>query len=249
MGFLKNKKNKVNDEKTIDSVIISADDVCLSYEGKTVAAGLNFEVLRGDYLCIVGENGSGKSTLLKAIAGLKGVHEGTLAVSDKARREGIGYLPQKAAVESDFPASVREIVLSGCLNRIRSKPFFGKSEKTEAEKIMKRLGVFELADRPFSQLSGGQSQRVLLARAYCAAGCIILLDEPDAGLDAESTAEMYRLVAQLNRDEGKAVVMVSHDTESALKYATKILHVGGERGDNFFGTVDEYICHLGEISQ
>ena len=245
MSFFNKKKANLNGEKNLDGAIISAEGVSLSYEGKIVASDLCFEVRRGDYLCIVGENGSGKSTLLKAILGLKQVHGGSLVVSESARRAGVGYLPQKSAVESDFPASVREIVLSGCLNRIGNKPFFGRSERAAADEIMKRIGIYELADRSFSQLSGGQSQRVLLARAYCAAGCAILLDEPDAGLDAEATLEMYRLVAQLNREDGKAVVMVSHDTESALKYATKILHVGGERGDNFFGTVDEYAEYVG----
>jgi len=241
MSFFGRLKKGDRGAQHAENVIISARDVSLSYEGKTVASDLNFEVCEGDYLCIVGENGSGKSTLLKAIIGLKGVHSGELAVSDKARRAGLGYLPQVTPGEGDFPASVREIVLSGCLNRIGSKPFFGKSERQTVDNIMARLDILRLADKPFSQLSGGQCQRVLLARAYCAAGAVILLDEPVSGLYSEATHEMYRLISELNRDDGKTVVMVSHDTDTALRYASKILHVGGAARDNFFGTTEEYI--------
>ncbi|MBQ9162317.1 MAG: ATP-binding cassette domain-containing protein [Clostridia bacterium] len=241
MSFFGRLKNSNGGAQLAENVIISARGVSLSYEGKTVASDLNFEVCDGDYLCVVGENGSGKSTLLKAIIGLKGVNSGELFVSDKARRAGLGYLPQTTPGESDFPASVREIVLSGCLNRIGNKPFFGKAERAAADDIMARLDILQLADKPFSQLSGGQCQRVLLARAYCAAGAAILLDEPVSGLDPEATQEMYRLISELNREDGKTVVMVSHDTDTALKYASKILYVGGTAGDNFFGTTEEYI--------
>lgn len=234
MSFLKRTKQSSGDK------LISAVDVSLSYEGKTVASGLNFEVCRGDYLCIVGENGSGKSTLLKAIIRLKHVSGGELLLSDSMRRGGVGYLPQTTPGESDFPASVKEIVLSGCLGGIGNKPFFGRAQRAAANEIMARLGIFELADSRFSNLSGGQQQRVLLARAYLAAKDVILLDEPASGLDPNASREMYSLIAQLNREDGKAVVMVSHDTQSALNYATRILHVGGADGDNFFGGKDEY---------
>lgn len=235
MKFLKKAERPQNGE------LIVARGVSLSYEGKVVASGLDFCVRRGDYLCIVGDNGSGKSTLLKAIIGLKALNAGELLIDEKAKHGGIGYLPQITPGESDFPASVKEIVLSGCLGRMGNRPFPGKYERRAAQDIMGRLGLTELADRPFSKLSGGQQQKVLLARAYCATEDMILLDEPISGLDPDAAQEMYALIAHLNREHGQAVVMVSHDTEGAMKYATSVLHVGGVGGKNFFGPKDEYI--------
>ncbi len=158
-------------------------DVTLGYEGKAVVRHLDFEVNQGDYLCIVGENGSGKSTLIKALLRLKKPMSGEICMGDGLEADGIGYLPQQTAVQRDFPASVREIVLSGCLGRTGFRPFYGKKEKETARLQMERLGIAQLAGRCYRELSGGQQQRVLLARALCATGSMLLLDEPAAGLD------------------------------------------------------------------
>ena len=200
---------------------------------------MSFILEAGSYLCIVGENGSGKSTLLKSVIGLHPVDGGTLTVDPSVRKSGIGYLPQHTPAQRDFPASVREIVRSGCLKRSGLRPFWRASDKKLADEAMARMGIDHLAGRCYRELSGGQQQRVLLARAYCATGKLILLDEPIAGLDPMAMTEMYSMIADLNR-EGVAVVMVSHDVSAAVQYATHILHMG--KTTSFFGTTEAYLA-------
>lgn len=218
--------------------LITSEHLTLAYDGIPVATGIDFAVNEGDYLCIVGENGSGKSTLVKAILGLHPVADGQLTVSEEARRAGIGYLPQQTPAQRDFPASVKEIVLSGCLHRAGMSPFWSREHRRLAKEAMERMGIDGLASRCYRELSGGQQQRVLLARAYCAAGKILILDEPIAGLDPLAMTEMYRMIADMNR-EGVAVVMVSHDVEAAVSYADHILHVS--KTTTFFGTTEAYL--------
>ena len=215
------------------------ENVTLGYEGKVVTENLNFTVNRGDYLCIVGENGSGKSTLIKALLQLKAPLNGTISTGDGLNDNEIGYLPQQTIVQKDFPASVKEIVLSGCLNRCGIRPFYNKEEKSLAIENMKKLGITNLANRCYRELSGGQQQRVLLARALCATRKMLLLDEPVAGLDPKVTLEMYDLIASLNHNDGITIIMVSHDICAAIKYATHVLHVGYK--PLFFGTKEDYV--------
>ena len=215
------------------------ENVTLGYEGKVVTENLNFTVNQGDYLCIVGENGSGKSTLIKALLQLKTPLNGTISTGDGLNDNEIGYLPQQTIVQKDFPASVKEIVLSGCLNRCGIRPFFNKEEKSLAIENMKKLGITNLANRCYRELSGGQQQRVLLARALCATRKMLLLDEPVAGLDPKVTQEMYDLIASLNKNDGITIIMVSHDICAAIKYATHVLHVGYK--PLFFGKKEDYV--------
>lgn len=217
---------------------ISCRNVTLGYDGMAVVTGLNFEVNKGNYLCIVGENGSGKSTLVKTLLGLKSTLEGEIIFSDGLKKNAIGYLPQQTMVQKDFPAIVSEIVISGCLNGMGLRPFYNKSEKKKAEESMERLEITHLKDRCFRELSGGQQQRVLLARALCATDRLLLLDEPVAGLDPKVTQELYTLIERLN-EEGVTIVMVSHDVDATMKYATHILHVG--RTPLYFGTKEGYL--------
>ena len=213
--------------------LISCRDLCLAYEGKTAVRDLSFDVLPGDYLCIVGENGSGKSTLIKALLGLKKPRSGSIQYGDGLRRREIGYLPQQTPAQKDFPASVREVVLSGC----RATPFFAPAEKRRAEENMEKLGLTELRRACYRDLSGGQQQRVLLARALCATRKLLLLDEPVTGLDPTVSAELYRIIQDLN-DEGVTVIMVSHDVDCAIERAKKILHL--RTVPLFFGNSGDY---------
>ena len=219
--------------------LLKCENVSLGYEGDVVTKNLNFTVNSGDYLCIVGENGSGKSTLIKALLGLRPPLGGSIDLCGEVGRNEIGYLPQQTVVQRDFPASVREIVLSGCMNRCGLRPFYNKEEKKLAHDMMRRLEIEPLTKRCYRELSGGQQQRVLLARALCAARKMILLDEPVTGLDPKATNEMYELIDSLNKKDGITVIMVSHDMNAAVRYASHILHVG--RKQLFFGTKDEYI--------
>lgn len=217
---------------------LSCQNLTVGYDGRTVLQGLNFEVNPGDYLCIVGENGSGKSTLMKTILGLQAPISGRILTGDGLRKNEIGYLPQQTQAQKDFPASVREIVLSGCQGRCGSRPFYSKEEKRLAEENIGKMGIGSLAKRCYRELSGGQQQRVLLARALCATRKMLLLDEPVSGLDPRVTAEMYGLIETLNREEGITVMMISHDISAALKYASHILHIGDSV---FFGTKADYL--------
>lgn len=217
---------------------LTCQNLTVGYDGRTVLQGLNFEVNPGDYLCIVGENGSGKSTLMKTILGLQAPIGGRILTGDGLRKNEIGYLPQQTQAQKDFPASVREIVLSGCQGRCGRRPFYSKDEKQLAAEAMDKMQVTQLAGRCYRELSGGQQQRVLLARALCATRKMLLLDEPVSGLDPRVTAEMYGLIETLNREEGITVMMISHDISAALKYASHILHIGDSV---FFGTKADYL--------
>lgn len=218
--------------------LINVEGLTLSYESMTVIKGLSFTVNAGDYLCVIGENGSGKSTLMKALLGHKNILKGKIEFGDGLQKSEIGYLPQQTEVQKDFPASVREIVLSGCLNSSGFHPFYTKAQRELAAANMERLGITGLAGRCYRELSGGQQQRVLLARALCAAKELLVLDEPVAGLDPVVTQSLYKLIKEVN-DGGMTVVMVSHDLGAALTYASHILHIS--HTPLFFGTKDEYI--------
>lgn len=218
--------------------LIKTENLTLSYENMTVIKDLGFEVNSGDYLCIVGENGSGKSTLVKALLGLKKPMGGSIEFGDGLRQNEIGYLPQQTNAQRDFPASVYEVVISGCLNSRGIRPFYSARERGIAAENMKRLGISELKNRSYRELSGGQQQRVLLARALCATRKILLLDEPVTGLDPMVTAEFYGLISQINRD-GVTVIMVTHDMSAAVKYASHILCM--REDDFFFGSAEEFL--------
>lgn len=220
--------------------LITCQNVKVGYEGRVVAENINFTVEKGDYLFIVGENGSGKSTLMKTLLGLRQPIDGKILTGDGLEQNEIGYLPQQTVLQRDFPASVREIVLSGCLNRRGFRPFYTKAEKKRAEEMMKKLGILHLQNNCYRELSGGQMQRVLLARALCATEQLLLLDEPVAGLDPKATAEMYELVAKLNQESKLTVIMISHDMEAAIEYASKILHVSQQ--PLYFGTKKGYLA-------
>ncbi len=217
--------------------VLTIQNLSLGYDSHAIVENLNFSVNAGDYLCIVGENGSGKTTLMKTLLRLQEPVSGQILIGDGLKKNEIGYLPQQTIVQKDFPASVREIVLSGCQGRCGLRPFYSREEKKLAEENMARMGIAALKNRCYRELSGGQQQRVLLARALCATRKILLLDEPVSGLDPKVTAEMYALIADLNR-EGVTIIMISHDIAAAVRCASHILHIGTTV---FFGTRDAYL--------
>ena len=220
-------------------VLLQCENVSLGYEGHALLTGLNLTIRQGDSLCVVGENGSGKSTLMKALLGLLPPMSGAIRRSEELRRGAVGYLPQQTQAQKDFPATVYEVALSGCLNQKGFHFFYTPAQKSQALLNLGKLGVLELKDRCYRELSGGQQQRVLLARALCAAGELLILDEPVTGLDPAAAQDLYRTLAYLNKTEGIAIVMVTHDMENALRYADFILHAGQRQ--HFFGTVQDYL--------
>ncbi|MBQ3451293.1 MAG: ABC transporter ATP-binding protein [Selenomonadaceae bacterium] len=214
--------------------LLTCEKVSLGYGSRVVVKDLSFKVSAGDYLCIVGENGAGKSTLVKTLLGLQKPLAGKISLNVAAGE--VGYLPQQTQIQKDFPASVEEIILSGCLARKKFLPFYSAEDKKISAQNMERLKISALAKKSFRELSGGQQQRVLLARALCAARKILLLDEPIAGLDPEAAADMYKIISELNRS-GMTIIMISHDVDEAIKHATHVLHLGEKI---FFGASGDY---------
>lgn len=219
--------------------LISCKNMEFQYDGKTVLSDVSFDLNKGDYLCIVGENGSGKTTLINGILGIVKAKKGEIKFADNITNMDIGYLPQQTDVQKNFPASVYEVVLSGCVNRLKLFPFYTKKEKEIAEKNMELLEISNIKNKCYHNLSGGQQQRVLLARALCAAKSILLLDEPVAGLDPMVTASLYSIIKKLNVQHNITIIMVSHDIKSAVEDASHILHLGNK--PLFYGTTDDYL--------
>ena len=218
--------------------LITLRDVTIAFEGVPAVEHVSYQVNRGDYMVLIGENGSGKSTLMRAMLGLVHPCAGTVRYGDGLKRNQIGYLPQQTAVQRDFPASVEEVVLSGCINQLGARFFYGKKLQRKAHEKMALLDIEKLSDKSYRTLSGGQQQRVLLARALCATDALLLLDEPVTGLDPGSTQELYGLIRRLNREHGVSVVMVSHDLHGSMADANKVLVV--DRGVSFCGSIEEY---------
>lgn len=216
---------------------ITANNLTVGHEGRAVVDNLNFSINKGDYVCIIGENGSGKSTLTKTLVGLLEPLEGKIEFGDGVLKNQIGYLPQQTEVQKDFPASVEEVVLSGCQAGHGFRPFYSRADKEVAKTNMDKMEISDLAKKSFRDLSGGQQQRVLLARALCATQKVLILDEPVTGLDPAVTENMYQILKTLNRN-GITIVMVSHDINSAMKYSTHILHVGK---NTYYCTKAEYM--------
>ncbi len=236
---IRREKSAAGKYKTFErQPLINVNDLSLGYNGKDVVRGLSFEVKEGDYISIIGDNGSGKSTLLQALLGLKAHSGGVIDLTDLKRSE-IGFLPQQNEERRDFPVTVYEVVLSGCLDRYSRGPLLTRSARKIAFSNMEKMGVTSLAKNTFGTLSGGQRQRVMLARALCSAKRLLVLDEPVTGLDPKTVADIYSLVSYLNREKGMTVITVTHDIRSALKYSSHILRLGTEK--HFYGRTDEYL--------
>jgi zinc transport system ATP-binding protein len=213
--------------------------VDFGYENQDAVVDVTIDVNPGEYVCIVGENGSGKSTLMKGLLGLLKPTDGIISVSDELKKSGIGYLPQQTAAQKDFPATVYEVVLSGCLSRRGIRPFYSWKEKRLAVQNMERLGIKAFAGKCYRELSGGQQQRTLIARALCATDKLLIMDEPITGLDPSAITEFYEIIRKLNREEGVAILMVSHDIANVVKQADKILHL--KREVLFYGPTEDYL--------
>ncbi|MFI3168020.1 MAG: ABC transporter ATP-binding protein [Bacillota bacterium] len=221
------------------------ENLTLGYESTVVLENLNFSINAGDYLCVIGDNGAGKSTLMKAILGLLKPMTGNITWGEDCSQGNIGYLTQQSEVQREFPASVREVVMSAFHTKCGLSPFYSKAQKQIALENMKKLSVDTLSKRCYRELSGGQQQRVLLSRALCATEKFLFLDEPVTGLDPKVSVEMYEEIQKLNREHGITIMMISHDVETATTYASHILEIGK---NPFFGTRQEYVDHKGGCS-
>jgi len=219
--------------------LITCREAAFGYDTGIVVTGLDFSVESGDYLCIVGENGSGKSTLIKGLLRLKSPVSGEILAGDGLKSNEIGYLPQQSAAQKDFPAGVFEVVLSGRQSKRGPSPFYSRQDKRIAMESLEKLGIRHLKNKCYREISGGQQQRALLARALCATEKLLLLDEPVAGLDPLVTQELYDLIRMINLEQKRTIIMVSHDIRGATEYATHILHLGNRQ--LFFGKTPAYV--------
>ena len=215
--------------------LINIENLTFRYESRDdedTLKNVSLSVNEGDFLCIVGENGSGKSTLIKCIVGLNKVPEGKITL-----KENLGYLPQKTEIQANFPASIEEVVLSGTISNNIKKIWYTKQDKEKANEIMKELNIYTIRKKCFRDLSGGQQQRVLIARAMCATNNLIVLDEPTNGLDPSIARKIYSTLKTLNKKRNLTIVMVSHDVERAVKYATRVIEI--EKGKVTFDGLPE----------
>ena len=216
--------------------MIKTENLVIGYDNKVVLRNVNINITEGEYVCIVGQNGSGKSTLLKTMLGLNKPIEGKITIDDKV---SIGYVPQRLQIQQDFPATVFEIVLSGCLKKMKWFPFYTKKEKMLASKYLKMLQISSLKHKSFSELSGGQQQRVLIARALCATNKVLFLDEPFIALDTTTVLKLYSVLRKINREENVTIVLITHDIEDILRYVTRVIQI--DETIVFDGSKEDYL--------
>ena len=218
--------------------LIELKNLSLGYDNHIVLKDINMTIEENDFICIVGPNGSGKSTLIKGILGLIKASKGKV-IYHNLKQNFIGYMPQETRVDSNFPASVYEIVLSGTLNRLGLKSFYTRKEKQIAIDNLKILGIENLKDKNFCDLSGGQRQKVLLARSLCATSKLLILDEPSNNLDSKSKQELYKTIIDLNKNHNITIIMITHDLDHHNLIGNKILSL--RENEVFFGTTEEFV--------
>ncbi len=212
----------------MDKVQLICDNLIVGYNQKQVLPPLTFALYEGDFLLIVGANGTGKSTLCKTLLNLQNALSGKIILNNGVTSQDIGYLPQTTEIQKDFPATCYEVVLSGTVNVNKFFGFITKKQKELALEKMQTLGILDLKNKSFKDLSGGQKQKVLLARALCSTKKILLLDEPSSSLDVVATKELYQILKKLNEEEKITIIMISHDIVNSLEYVNKVLHTGDE---------------------
>ena len=217
--------------------LIELKNLTLGYDKDIILKNINMSIEENDFICIVGPNGSGKSTLVKGILGLIKPVKGKV-IYNGLKQNYIGYMPQETKVDANFPASVLEIVLSGTLNQYKTI-FYSKEQKEIALKNLKILGIDKLKDKSFSDLSGGQRQKVLLARSLCATSKLLILDEPSNNLDSKSKDELYKTIIDLNKNHNITIIMITHDLDHDNLIGNKILSL--REDDVFFGSVEEFV--------
>jgi len=225
--------------------MINIEDVSFDYQQIKIINNLSMTINKGDFLCIIGENGTGKTTLIKGLVGLKHPTSGTICFNHGLKQNEIGYLPQQNAIQKEFPASVFEIVLSGCLNQKKSSFFYNKEVKQKANRILIKLKIEDLKNKSYQELSGGQRQRVLLARALLATSKVLVLDEPTSALDPVASLEFYQLLKEINQEQQITILMVSHDVNEMTAYASHILLLLQDKTYHLY-TTDQFLKEKGE---
>ena len=203
--------------------IVVCEKLCVDRDGAPVLKGLTLSVHKGDFLAVLGPNGGGKTTLLKVMLGLIQPTSGTVTVfggPPGATTGRIGYVPQSLQFDRTFPISVREVVLMGRLSKSRLFRRYGREDRAKADEAMEITGLTALASRRIGALSGGELQRVLIARALAGDPDLLLLDEPTASVDPEMKTTIYDLLDRLKADH--TIVLVTHDTGTIAHHVSRI---------------------------
>ncbi len=224
--------------------IVSTELLACSYREGRVLEDISFRVERGDYVGIVGPNGSGKSTLVKALLGLVSICNGSASLfgmdlSSFSDWQRVGYLPQSLhLVNPVFPATVHETVGLGLLSRKRFPKSLNRLDKEKIDATLEELGAYGLKRNLIGELSGGQLQRVLLARANVNDTELLILDEPTAARDPGTRERFYPMISDINRNRGVTVLLVTHDSGAIGQHASKMLYL--DKKILFFGSFDEF---------
>lgn len=216
-------------------MLVEVEHLSLGYERQAVIHDISFQVEEKDFIIVLGSNGVGKSTLIKGMLGLIKPIEGKITY----HTDNIGYMPQETRVDPNFPASVLEVIMSGFINKVGIRPFYNKNEKKKALEIMEILKITDLKKKIFSELSGGQRQKVLLARSLCATENLLILDEPSNNLDQKSKSEFYTTLKHLNEGHNITIIMITHDIDSDSLIGNKVLALS--QGGYYFGKTDDYL--------
>jgi zinc transport system ATP-binding protein len=206
--------------------ILEGNDINFSYNNQIVLENVNFQVEENDFMAVVGPNGGGKSTLLKLILGFLKPVSGSIKIFGEdpvLARKHIGYVPQFATFDFDFPINVLEMIMLSNLNSKSFFPFYKKNEIKSAHEVLEKLQIENLWDRQVSDLSGGQRQRALIARSLISNPKLLLLDEPTASVDIHVEKDIYALLKSLNKN--MAILLVTHDVSFVSKFVNKIVCV------------------------
>ena len=232
-------------------IVVETERLSCSFREGRVLEDVSFKVERGDYVGIVGPNGSGKSTLVKALLGLVDVSHGDTSLfgcqlKDFRDWRRVGYLPQSLnQVNPVFPATVHETVGLGLLSLKSFPKRLNSIDKSKIDETLNELSIYDLKAKLIGELSGGQLQRVLLARAVVNNPELLILDEPTAALDPEIREKFYSMIADINRSRGVTVLLVTHDSGAIGQYASKMLYL--DKKVLFYGSFEEF-CHSPEMS-
>ncbi len=226
--------------------IVATELLACSYREGRVLEDISFQIERGEYVGIVGPNGSGKSTLIKALLGLVTIGTGSARLfgtplSGFRDWHKVGYLPQSLhLVNPVFPATVHETVGLGLLSLKRFPKRLNRDDIGKIDIILDELGISDLKYKLIGELSGGQLQRVLLARAIVNDPELLVLDEPTAALDPETRDRFYAMIADINRTRGVTVLLVTHDSGAIGKHASKMLYL--DKKLLFYGSFEQFCC-------